>query len=67
MSKRVLMVADVSAETVHGGAERMLYHHLRALVDAGYEVTVLTRQPTPDAEVCIELSQIGRAPRRERG
>jgi len=34
------MVTDVSAETVHGGAERMLYHHLRALVDAGYEVTV---------------------------
>jgi len=59
LSKRVLMVADVSAETVHGGAERMLYHHLRALVDAGYEVTVLTRQPTPDAEVCIELSQFG--------
>ena len=59
LSKRVLMVADVSAETVHGGAERMLYHHLRALVDAGYEVTVLTRQPTPDAEVCIELPQFG--------
>ena len=59
LSKRVLMVTDVSAEAVHGGAERMLYHHLRALVDAGYEVTVLTRQPTPDAEVCIELPQFG--------
>ncbi|WP_157753634.1 glycosyltransferase family 4 protein [Ghiorsea bivora] len=56
---RVLMVADVSAETVFGGAERMLSHHLRALVDAGYEVTMLTRQPSPDAEVCIELSQFG--------
>ncbi|MCF6208901.1 MAG: glycosyltransferase family 4 protein [Ghiorsea sp.] len=53
------MVADVSAETVFGGAERMLSHHLRALVDAGYEVTMLTRQPSPDAEVCIELSQFG--------
>ncbi|MBN4060650.1 glycosyltransferase family 4 protein [bacterium AH-315-I20] len=59
MSKRILMVADVSAEAVHGGAERMLYHHLRALVDAGYDVTMLTRQPTPDAEVCIELPQFG--------
>ncbi|MDQ6983607.1 MAG: glycosyltransferase family 4 protein, partial [Ghiorsea sp.] len=57
MTKRILMVADVSAETVHGGAERMLSHHLRALVDAGHEVTMLTRQPTPDAEVCIELSK----------
>jgi len=56
---RVLMVADVSAESVHGGAERMLHHHLRALVDAGYEVTMLTRQPSPDAEVCIALSQFG--------
>ena len=54
-----MMVADVSAEAVHGGAERMLYHHLRALVDAGYDVTMLTRQPTPDAEVCIELPQFG--------
>ena len=53
------MVADVSAESVHGGAERMLHHHLRALVDAGYEVTMLTRQPSPDAEVCIELPQFG--------
>ncbi|MDQ7058467.1 MAG: hypothetical protein Q9N62_08520 [Ghiorsea sp.] len=47
MTKRILMVADVSAETVLGGAERMLHHHLRALVDAGHEVTVLTRQPEP--------------------
>ncbi|MDQ7004308.1 MAG: glycosyltransferase family 4 protein [Ghiorsea sp.] len=53
------MVADVSAEAVHGGAERMLYHHLRALVNAGYEVTMLTRQPTPDAEICIELPKFG--------
>ncbi|MDX8381755.1 MAG: glycosyltransferase family 4 protein [Ghiorsea sp.] len=59
MSDKILMVTDVSAEHVHGGAERMLHHHLRALVDAGYDVTVLTRQPTPDAEVCIELSQFG--------
>ncbi len=59
MSKRILMVADVSAEAVHGGAERMLHHHLRALVGAGYDVTMLTRQPTPDAEVCIELPQFG--------
>ena len=59
MSFRVLMVADVSAESVHGGAERMLHHHLRALVDAGHEVTMLTRQPTPDAEIAIELPQFG--------
>jgi len=59
LSFRVLMVADVSAESVHGGAERMLHHHLRALVDAGHEVTMLTRQPSPDAEVCIALPQFG--------
>ncbi len=59
MSFRVLMAADVSAESVYGGAERMLHHHLRALVDAGYEVTMLTRQPSPDAEVCIVLPQFG--------
>jgi glycosyltransferase involved in cell wall biosynthesis len=53
------MVADVSAESVYGGAERMLHHHIRALVGAGHEVTMLTRQPHPDAEVCIELPQLG--------
>jgi len=59
LSFRVLMVADVSAESVHGGAERMLSHHIRALVDAGHEVTMLTRQPTPDAEIAVELPQFG--------
>lgn len=52
---RVLMVADVSAEEVHGGAERMLVHHLRALKEQGYEVTMLTRQPQPDAPLKITL------------
>ncbi len=46
---RVLVVADVSAEMVHGGAERMLTNHLRALREAGHTVTLLTRQPHHDA------------------
>ncbi len=52
---RVLVVSDVSAEEVHGGAERMLVHHLRALKDHGHEVTMLTRQPQPDAPLVIHL------------
>ncbi len=56
LSLRVLVVADVSAEHVHGGAERMLFHHLRALKEAGMKVTVLTRQPTPDAASTITLN-----------
>ncbi|MDX8383045.1 MAG: glycosyltransferase family 4 protein [Ghiorsea sp.] len=55
MNLRVLVVADVSAEAVHGGAERMLFHHLRALKDAGMAVTVLTRQPTDDAALVLPL------------
>ncbi|MFQ5582520.1 MAG: glycosyltransferase family 4 protein [Mariprofundaceae bacterium] len=54
-SLRVLVVTDVSAETVHGGAERMLHHHLRALTEAGMEVTVLTKQPAADAPAVVEL------------
>ena len=52
---RVLLVSDVSAQTVHGGAERMLHHHIRALHDAGAKLSVLTRQPTDDAEILIKL------------
>jgi len=52
---RVLMVADVSAESVHGGAERMLHHHVRALAEAGGKVTLLTRQPSPDAPLKVTL------------
>ncbi len=52
---RVLMVADVSAERVLGGAERMLLAHLRALQEAGRGVTLLTRQPEPDAPLRIRL------------
>ncbi|MDQ6988119.1 MAG: glycosyltransferase family 4 protein [Mariprofundaceae bacterium] len=46
---RVLLVADVSAEKVLGGAERMLVHHVRALIENGHSLTLLTRQPQPDA------------------
>jgi len=53
--KRVLVVADVSAEHVTGGAERMLQHHVRALLTAGLSVTVLTRQPQADAPLRVVL------------
>lgn len=46
---RVLVVSDVSAEQVLGGAERMLTEHLRALKEAGHTVTLLTRQPNDAA------------------
>jgi len=60
LTTRVLVVADVSAEVVHGGAERMLHHHIRALVQAGFQVSVLTRQPNPDAalETNLEHSSV---------
>ncbi len=51
---RVLLVADVSAERVVGGAERMLDRHVRALA-ARHEVTVLSRQPSPDAPLVVTV------------
>lgn len=49
------MVADVSAEKVLGGAERMLVHHVRALKDSEHQLTVLSRQPQPDAPLQVNL------------
>ena len=53
---KVLVVSDVSAETVLGGAERMLTNHIRALHKAGHQVTVLTRQPNEHAPLEIRLT-----------
>ncbi|MDQ6972055.1 MAG: glycosyltransferase family 4 protein [Mariprofundaceae bacterium] len=54
---RVLLVADVSAEQVLGGAERMLVHHVRALMQSKHDLTILTRQPQPDAPLKIDLGE----------
>lgn len=54
---RILLVADVSAEKVLGGAERMLVHHVRALMASRHSLTVLTRQPDPSAPLSIDLGQ----------
>ncbi len=51
---RVLVVADVSAEKVIGGAERMLVNHARALLGDGHTVTLLTRQPRKNAVLRCE-------------
>jgi len=56
---RVLVVADVSAEFVHGGAERMLFHHIRALQADGFAVAVLTRQVKPDDALQLDLTDLG--------
>lgn len=53
--QNVLVVSDVSAEQVLGGAERMLLHHIRALVGQGYRVTVLTRQPQAGSPLKVLL------------
>lgn len=52
---RVLLVADVSAEALLGGAERMLIRHLHALRQAGMDVTVLSRQPAPEAPLTVTV------------
>ena len=52
---RVLLVADVSAEKLLGGAEKMLTRHVHALAEV-FELTVLTRQPAPDAPLAIEVA-----------
>lgn len=54
---RVLLVADVSAEAVHGGAERMLVNHMRAIREAGHTPTLLTRQPRADAPLQHDLGE----------
>jgi len=53
---RALLVADVSAEKLLGGAERMLMRHVCALAET-FELTVLTRQPAPDALLTIEVAK----------
>lgn len=58
LSQAVLIVADVSSASVHGGAERMLHHHIRALVAAGKAVTVLTRQTKPDDALYAEIEHL---------
>jgi len=52
---QVLIVADVSAEKLHGGAERMLHHHIRALNEAGAKVGVLTKKPNPKVKSLHKL------------
>lgn len=54
---RVLLVADVSAEMVHGGAERMLVNHVRAIREAGHTLALLTRQPHVDAPLQYDLGE----------
>ncbi len=56
MSPRVLMVADVSAEKLLGGAERMLIRHVQALAGIG-KLTLLTRQPDPGASLTVEVAE----------
>jgi len=55
-AQRVLLVADVSAEAVHGGAERMLCRHVQILKDNGCQPVVLTRQPHSDAPFCKQVA-----------
>ncbi len=52
---KVLVVADVSAEKVIGGAERMLVNHVRALLADGHAVTLLTRQLPANATLQYEV------------
>lgn len=54
-SMNLLVVSDVSAEQVLGGAERMLTQHLLALSRAGHRVTLLTRQPGEDAALEVTV------------
>ncbi|MES0371602.1 MAG: glycosyltransferase family 4 protein [Mariprofundaceae bacterium] len=51
----LLVVSDVSAEQVLGGAERMLTQHLLALSKAGHRVTLLTRQPDENAPLQVTV------------
>jgi glycosyltransferase involved in cell wall biosynthesis len=55
--RRVLLVADVSAETLRGGAERMLGQHARALHAAGIPFTILSRQPEPDVPLKVTIME----------
>ncbi len=52
---RVLVVADVSAGKVIGGAERMLVNHVRALLEDGHEVALLTRQLRTEKALQCEI------------
>ncbi|OIO68732.1 MAG: hypothetical protein AUJ58_07815 [Zetaproteobacteria bacterium CG1_02_55_237] len=52
---KILLVSDISAEEASGGAERVLIHHIHALKNAGYSLTILTRQPDPLSPTRVEL------------
>jgi len=51
----ILLVSDISAEEANGGAERVLIHHVRAFRNAGFNITILTRQPDPSAPMTVKL------------
>jgi len=52
---RVLLVADVSAEKLLGGAERVLMRHVCTLAEV-HTLTVLTRQPEAGAPPTVTLA-----------
>ncbi|MDX8391380.1 MAG: glycosyltransferase family 4 protein [Mariprofundaceae bacterium] len=53
---RVLLISDVSAEHVLGGAERVLVNHVRALAASDHALTLLTRQPDTDAPLEVSVA-----------
>ena len=55
---RILFVADVSIQTVIGGAERVLYEQATRLARKGHEVHTLTRRPPGDGRTRLVRQRV---------
>ncbi len=54
----IVILAEVSAKRVIGGAERVLRQQASGLADLGHRVTILTRAPRGDSRACVDIGSI---------
>lgn len=54
----ILLLAEVSARRVIGGAERVLRQQALGLAELGHQVTLLTRAPQGDSRPCLDIGPV---------
>ena len=58
MSSRILLLSEVSAAAVIGGAERVLREQALGLCRAGHEVGIIARAPSGDSRPQVDIGSI---------
>jgi glycosyltransferase involved in cell wall biosynthesis len=54
----IVILAEVSAKRVIGGAERVLRRQALGLADLGHQVTILTRAPRGDSRLYVDIGPV---------